>query len=66
MTPLKDLPRADRERALNTARESLLGRYYGLREELDQVREQIKQIDSQRMILQGLELPDQGVTDGAD
>lgn len=57
MTPLKDTPRADREKALDTARASMLERYFRLSEELAELKVAIRQIDSQKLVIQGLELP---------
>lgn len=56
-TPLKDTPRADRERAIDASRGVLLERYYRLTEELDEVKTQLKQLAGQKLVLQGLELP---------
>lgn len=56
-TPLKDTPREDRERAIDASRGVLLERYYRLREELDEVKANLKQLSAQKIVLQGLELP---------
>lgn len=56
-TPLKDVPRIDRENAIKQARSQAYERYYRLRKEMDAQEDLIRSCDQQLMVLQGLELP---------
>lgn len=56
-TPLKSVSREVREEALRKARSGYAERYFQLREELDNLKTAIRQVDAQLIAMDGLELP---------